>query len=501
MANTLYRFIDRAKQYIGDMLAMAYFSEFFSTYDTTLPFSTRSRVAYYFPKDMVDDAGGDPDSAMIGLVKPNGVFETLTPIGVPNSGTIVSVNHGGIAVEAVLFTPITAGDFHMTFSSNAYAQKADFFDYIKTRISTTILISDITNFVSSGNEVWCNFSSDFSFLSNAFTASNQIVEIIDAGGQVLTCGDYTFQNCTALTKLVLLNCTAMGDFCCKGMVNCTQISAASLLTAGESCFEGCSANMAIYFPLCTGIGISCFSGNTACSAFYIPSLTTIPDNAFKDCTQATAFTFATVSSVGDYAFENCTSATSFSLAVCTITGLSAFKGCTGATTFTIPNLVTAGNSSFENCTSATGFNLPKLDIAGDACFRNCTSATTFNVFTTAAVVPNGTAGISCFQACTAATSFHFVHLLSAGENCFKSCTSATLIQLDNCDTLGDSCFHSCTNATTIDIISVLNCGTTTGNDGVFFNCTFSGLTIYINVAISTDDDITDAQTAGATIVV
>jgi surface protein len=108
-------------------------------------------------------------------------------------------------------------------------------------------------------------------------------------------------------------------------------------------------------------------------------VTTAGDSCFQNCTAATSFSLPALTTAGDSCFYNCTAATSFSLPALTTAGNGCFYFCTAATSFSLPALTTVGDSCFQNCTAATSFSLPALITVGDYCFYLCTAATTFDL--------------------------------------------------------------------------------------------------------------------------
>lgn len=501
MANFLYRFIERASTYIGEILALSYFNEMFNTYNVDLPLDTEKKVAYFFPKEIVDDVGGVTDSALIGIANANGEFDELSGIGVPNGGEIVNVTVGNETFEAVLFSPIPLGGIMFLFDNTNYNTKTVFYNYLNSRVSGLTSISDITNFSVNNNAVYFDLIPDLIINSNSFQNDNELLQLVDNVGKFTDIGDAGFSG-SSLRRITMPSCVNIGHFAFDDCENLLDVTFPNLMDLRSYAFRNCIGLTSISLPLCTSIGEYVFQNCSASTSFQINNITTIPNSAFKGCTSCTSFSFANVLTVGYNAFSGCTSATTFSFAVGKEFGDKCFDTCTSAVNFNMPNLELAGDRCFYNCSSVVLFDFPKINSAGKECFMSCSSCTNVNLFAVLASPYIGLIDDYCFADCTALKTVVMPYAATINKNAFEGCTSLEKADLYGTLTLGDFVFKNCTSLTKVDISNIFSaCGSTIGNDGVFLGCNLSTMTIYINTTILTDADITDAQAGGANIVV
>jgi len=501
MANYLYRFIERASYYIGEMLALSYFDEMVNTYNVDLPLDTENKVAYFFPKQIVDDVGGVTDSALIGIANHNGEFDELSGIGVPNGGEIVNVSVGNNTFEAVLFSPIPVGGIVIEFNTNAYNTKQAFYNFISTRVSTLSSISDIINFSVVTNTVRFDVLNNISINASAFSDDTEVLKVSDSSSKIVALGDKSFKN-SVVTEVTFSGCTILGQESFMGCASLTSASLIALTEMGAFAFQNCTNLIAISFLNCTQVGEGSFSGCSSVTSFDLPLLTNIPNATFKDCSSCTSFKFNNALTLQDNVFSGCTSATTFTLPSATSCGNSTFEGCTSATTIDIHSLQLAGYRCFYGCEAITSFLFPKLNSAGTECFMGCILCASMDIFSILNLSPIGLVGDYCFTDCEALETITLQFALDVNRNAFEGCLSLTDANLPNAITLGDSAFKNCSALLNVNISNLAaTCGSTTGNDGVFLGCVLSDLTIYVNTTILTDLDITDSQFAGANIVV
>jgi len=501
MANFLYRFIDRASAYIGEVLALSYFNELFTTYNSTLPIDTENQVAYFFPKDVVDEAGGGVDSALIGIANKNGEFQELGSIGVPNGGEIVNLNIGDKNVEAVLFSPVPQGASSFNFANNSYSNKTAFYNYISPKVTGINSINDILNFSSAGAIVYFDLVNPIDIIANGFENDNVLYAISDSSGAIQTIGISAFRN-SSLISIIAPNCISASNYAFKGCEILMTATLDSLQLLGVEAFYGCETITTFSFPNCNTISEATFANCTGATTISLPLISVIPNSAFLNCSSCTSFTLSNAETVGNSSFVNCNSVTSLSLPLVVEVGDNAFEAMASVNSILIPNLETAGIRAFADCSLITSFAYPKLNIAGNECFSNCSNAITMTLFTVLhPTAYAGTVGDSCFVNCTALIAADFPFVQTLGNFAFESCTNLEDIRLANATGIGSGAFIDCSSCTYIDISNAGTCGATLGNNNVFSGCTFAGLSIYINTSIMADADITDADLAGANIIV
>lgn len=143
-------------------------------------------------------------------------------------------------------------------------------------------------------------------------------------GQEVSLKDNAFQNCTALTDVVL-----------KSLVTYTVAS-------GVHPFNGCTAleNLRI--------------GGT---------LTTIPQSAFINLTALANVDLLNASIIGIKAFYNCTSLNSVSIPEVEKLYASAFAHCSALETITLPNINNISATAFGSCTNLTEIHLTGSSVA------------------------------------------------------------------------------------------------------------------------------------------
>jgi hypothetical protein len=210
-------------------------------------------------------------------------------------------------------------------------------------------------------------------------------------------------------------------------------------------------------------GVFGFINNSGCinlTTVNLPLLITASDDCFGGCFSLTTIDLPSLTTAGDYCFGSVTS----------------------LTTIDLPSLTTAGDYCFDSCTSLTTINLPSLTTAGNSCFGSVTSLTTIDLPSLT------TAGNNCFNSCTSLTTIDLPSLTTTGEGCFGSVTSLTTINLPSLTTAGNGCFGNCTALTTINLPSCILLGSSTGDNGVFFNVSIGNtITATFNSVLETCD--------------
>ena len=299
------------------------------------------------------------------------------------------------------------------------------------------------NTVTSFEEI--RFFTDVTTTENVFNGLTQL-DSITIPAQITTLG--TFENCTALKKVVLSEeLTAIPNNCFR---NCSSLASIELpdgvTSIGSSVFSGCSSLKSVKLPLgMKTLPNGLFSGCSALLEITFPEeLTAIPDNCFQNCSALENILLPSkVTSIGNGAFSGCSALLRVVLAngIKTLpnecfSGCSAlsevelpaaltaipqncFKSCTALASLTIPASVTSiGNYAFRGCSSLVGLLLPEnLNNIGNCAFESCRSLITMALPARITSIPLG-----LFRRCSALTTISWpTNLQSIGDDAFKGC--------------------------------------------------------------------------------
>ena len=188
---------------------------------------------------------------------------------------------------------------------------------------------------------------------------------ITFSGDVITIGEYAFQDCSYLTSIVIPeSVTEIGrafQFC-TSLETVTFAEDSQLSEIGGSAFQGCYSLETIDFAEC-------------------PQLSKIGESAFEDCSDLTSIEIpASVTEIGLWAFGWCTSLKTVTFAEdsqLSEIGPFAFSMCTELSSITIPASVkTIGSGAFKE-TALTSIEIPASveTIYGEA-FNYCSSLET-----------------------------------------------------------------------------------------------------------------------------
>ena len=197
------------------------------------------------------------------------------------------------------------------------------------------------------------YETDYKYGFSPFYSIESLAEVT-IGNSVTSLGDYFFEDCSSLEKLIIEDGADVLDLSrkCK-LSNCpikTLYLGRNLLNADQ--LPGTLTDLTIGNSV-TSIGDYAFSGCHGLTSITIPnSVTSIGESAFSSCSGLTSITIGnSVTSIGESAFYNCSGLTSITIpnsvtSICSF----AFSGCSGLTGITIPNSVTSiGGYAFWNC--------------------------------------------------------------------------------------------------------------------------------------------------------
>ena len=325
---------------------------------------------------------------------------------------------------------------------------------------------------------------------NAFKGCVNLKEVIFEDGSLLSSlGDYAFQNCTSLEKVVLpASYASLPNYLFDGCKSLREVTLpADLTTVGNYVFRNCSSLPSISLPNtiskvgtymfsgCSSLAEVNFNGNTVLTAFgnYI----------FQNCTSLKTIALPEqLESLGTYAFSGSglteidlsklsnlkylgTSATacSYSSSACT------FMNCADLQKVILPATLTRiGGKVFQNCASLTDINLEdctQLEMLANYSFQN--------TGLTSVVVPGiktaANFGTYVFADCVNLKEVTFQEGLTRISNyAFQNCVSLEEIVLPGTlTTLQGSLFRDCTSLKKVTIPSKI----TTFGTYIFAGCT------------------------------
>lgn len=215
-------------------------------------------------------------------------------------------------------------------------------------------------------------------LDEAFKGCN--IARVDFPADVISIGDYAFQNCSMLEFVVAgVSLQNIGDH---AFENCPVLmgvwDATGLKRIGSNAFDGCNRMSEIALPDgLTEIGSYAFNNCSSLETITIPSgLIKINKSTFSGCSKLTSIVIPdSVTYIGKYAFDACAALTSVNIPD-GVTSISdgVFSGCTKLTSVVIPNGVTSiGNCAFYG-SGIISIDIPEsVESIGEGAFGACIS--------------------------------------------------------------------------------------------------------------------------------
>lgn len=313
---------------------------------------------------------------------------------------------------------------------------------------------------------------DFKIKHLCFKDYTKLVKVQEYANSVTTVYTSAFENCTALTTVLL-----------------------PAITIAPTAFKGCTALTSVTIPATTQLA-GTFWNCTALATLSAPLCTSLGNDTFRGCESLTSVTLSdSLVQVGQRAFYGCIALTSFSNAGVQTLSDSAFYGCTSLASVTMPAVVTISYASFLNCGALTSVTFNNATTVGEIAFSGCT---TLASATLPAVV---TVGISAFYHC-ALTTISLPSCLTIDTQAFNSCLALTTALFPVCTTLlSVQTFANCTALTTIELPACTDMGATVINDDTFLNITGNTIAATFNTVLQTcnagaeDGDIQTLQAA------
>jgi hypothetical protein len=157
-------------------------------------------------------------------------------------------------------------------------------------------------------------TTDFTVVNGVLTKYTGTQENVRIPTTVKTIGDYAFQECTEIEKIVILeSVTTIGRYAFAQCENIKKITVPNSVTAiGNFAFYECTGlkSITLSSQLKT-IGISSFSGCSSLTEIVIPNtVTSIGKKAFEGCSDLDDVTVASnIKNIGDDVFSGCSNVT------------------------------------------------------------------------------------------------------------------------------------------------------------------------------------------------
>jgi len=241
------------------------------------------------------------------LVKLNAIIGALTPTTTSTSTsttTTTTIPQFLLTWDNILNVPVA--------DTTDVNQWNTFFN-LPTNGSVFIAVNVVGNIVklTGGGSITI---SDFLFQDN-----NNLIDVSDNSGCVITIGNSSFQRCHFLTHAKFINLTNIGD---------AGFDSTGLIT--------------IEMPLLTSIGNAAFDACSSLLTTNFSSLTFVDANGFVACTMLPSIDLSNVTSIGDRGLKQCYALTNINLSSCLTLGSTTgddmvFNLITGNTiTLTVP---------------------------------------------------------------------------------------------------------------------------------------------------------------------
>ena len=282
--------------------------------------------------------------------------------------------------------------------------------------------------------------------------------IIPVDDSVIKIGDYAFDACGELKKIVIPEgVTEIGTFAFKDCEGLTRITIpSSVIRIGKFAISGCNS-------------LAHLSVNKK-NKKYHSSEDCIIETASKTllcgCKNSIIPTDGSVASIAAYAFENCGGLTSIAIPS-SITNIEkcTFSGCCGLMNIAIPDsVISIGESAFSGCKKLTNILIPdSVNSIGASAFNGCSGLRSITI-------PNGVTCIEdgVFRDCSGLRSITIPDgVTSIGKNAFHGCAWLTGIVIPTGVTsIGESAFERCWSLTNVTLPN----GLTSIEWGTFYDC-------------------------------
>ena len=296
---------------------------------------------------------------------------------------------------------------------------------------------------TTGVESWYNWSK--STLASWHNDGSIARIIIDYGGVVQTISVAAFDSLSYLSKIVLPNCSSIGEGAFERCTSLSTISFPNCLFIGSEAFNACISLPSINFPNCTYVDNAGFANCISLTTINLPNCISVSNYAFSYCTSLTTVNLPKATYVGNGAFSHCKVLPSIYLPNCSSIGKYALAYCYSLTSVSLPNCSYVGNKAFTDCDSLISIDLPLCEYVGSAAFFTCTILTSVNLPLCSYV------GGNAFNACSALPSIDLPNCSYVGNGAFEDCLNLSSISLPLCEYVGDQAFYNCQKISSINL--------------------------------------------------
>ncbi len=325
-------------------------------------------------------------------------------------------------------------------------------------LSSGAFIDTKLTFVNTGS---CSYIDSY-----CFSGCYDLTTVVFGSTDSLNIGDGVFNNCTALTGLVLpdsvIHLGKEAFQLCKSLTG-TFVLPAKLVegdsTLNERLFNGCSGLTEIQIPSgLKHIQSGVFQGCTGLTSLTLP--TSLEDiglsGTFSGVSCITEMDLSPYKIYGDdttasYTFSGCTNLKSPTLPSGVTALVGTFNDCSSLESFVIPEGVTSlGSSCFYNCSSLASITIPEgVTSLGSSCFYNCSSLASITISDSVTSI-----GYECFYNCSSLASITIPEgVTSLGSSCFYNCSSLASITIpEGVTSLGSTCFGWCSSLVSITML-------------------------------------------------
>ena len=318
---------------------------------------------------------------------------------------------------------------------------------------------------------------------------------VEAGDQITSIADHTFESRSDLIEADLPGVTDIGMETFYGCEKLTKVNAPNVTSMGVSAFGNCIALQQVDFPKLTTVAKVAFSSCSALETVNMPNATYIGWGAFSDCSALQQISLPVAHGIGLYAFSACESLTAIDLPQVVNVNSGAFRGCLALKEAKLPLVQEIYGSSdeeyghsggaFYGCTALHQVVAPNLQFFSDA-FVNCPALQELDI-------SNYSGEASCFQNLKIVPSLETIRIapdnakyavqdgivltkdlqsivyvppknsiknmdlpqVTRLEACaFADCTNLETISLPNVTYIGNNAFDNCTNLETISLPNV-----------------------------------------------
>ena len=225
-----------------------------------------------------------------------------------------------------------------------------------------------------------------------------------------------------------------------------------IVSALDTCFNGCHNIISIELFSCTGIGNQCMQACSSLGTLSIPKLESAGEYAISECHALSNITFDNLISAGNGCFGWGYGLTSVTLPKLTYLGEHAFMACSFLTDIHLPLITSLDTFTFNSCGALTFADIPNLVTAGDYCFNQCITLDTdfLNLVT---------AGVGTFTACfSTSLGINFPSLTYIGNNCFDGCVNLPVLHIPNLLYAGEYAFYNMTSLISMDLPELISLG-------------------------------------------